>query len=140
MYFGYQKNIGFGFYDYDFEGAVKLSDDEYFQLLDEQSAGRQIVMYDGKVFTCEYGLYKEENGEFIKKSDEEFTSEKTKIANQLRIEQIDSLLRDIDEKRVRAMCEPELYNIETGETWLEYYNNQAIALRAERAELAGDNE
>lgn len=140
MYFGFNPEYGFGFYDYDFNGAVKLSDDEYFQLLDEQSTGRQIVMYDGKVFTCEYGLYKEENGQFIKKSDEEFTSEKTKIANQLRIEQIDSLLRDIDEKRVRAMCEPELCNIETGETWLEYYNNQAVELRAERAELAGKNE
>lgn len=140
MYFGFNPAYGFGFYEVDFDGAVKLSQEEYLKLLDEQSTGRQIVLVDGKVFTCEYGLYREEGDKFIRKSDEEFLNEKTAIQNQLRIELIDSQLRDIDEKRIRAMCEPELYNIETGETWLEFYNNQAIALRKEREILTGEYE
>jgi len=41
----------------------------------------------------------------------------------------------LDEKRVRAMCEPEIKDEQTGETWLDYYNAQIVELRQELAEL-----
>lgn len=40
-------------------------------------------------------------------------------------------ITELDIKRIRAICEPSVKDEETGETWLEYYNNQIILLRAE---------
>lgn len=48
-YFGYKENIGYGFYDEVFEGAVPLTDTEWQNLLSQQSKNKQIVMFDGKV-------------------------------------------------------------------------------------------
>lgn len=48
-----------------------------------------------------------------------------------RINEIHTELDELDLKRVRAMCEPELKDTEAGETWLEYYNNQIKELRTE---------
>ena len=41
----------------------------------------------------------------------------------------------LDTKRIRAICEPEVMDEKTGETWLEYYNSQIIALRLQKQEL-----
>jgi len=38
-------------------------------------------------------------------------------------------MQDIDNKRIRAICEPSIKDSKTGETWLEYYNKQMIELR-----------
>lgn len=53
----------------------------------------------------------------------------------VRIEEIKQELNELDRKRIRAMCEPSEYS--NGLSWLEYYNNQAQALRAELQELEG---
>ncbi len=53
----------------------------------------------------------------------------------VRIEKIKQELNELDRKRIRAMCEPSEYS--NGLSWLEYYNNQAQALRAELQELEG---
>lgn len=45
--------------------------------------------------------------------------------------QIDAL----DKKRIRAICEPSVKDETSGQTWLEYYNEQIIALRAQIAAL-----
>ena len=42
---------------------------------------------------------------------------------------IKSQLKELDEKRIRAICENEIKDETTGETWLEYYNTQVIELR-----------
>lgn len=42
---------------------------------------------------------------------------------------IKSQLKELDEKRIRAICENEIKDETTGETWVEYYNNQVIELR-----------
>ena len=57
--------------------------------------------------------------------------------NQLKIRksEIERALYELDTKRVRAMCEPSVKDDATGETWLEYYNNQAIELRNELNQL-----
>lgn len=63
---------------------------------------------------------------------EEFLAlkEKEKLQNELLL-QID----EIDKKRIRAICEPEIKNTSTGQTWLEYYNLQIQDLRNQIAEL-----
>lgn len=43
-------------------------------------------------------------------------------------------LRELDRKRVRAFCEPSIKNDETGESWLDYYNNQITELRTQLKE------
>ena len=53
----------------------------------------------------------------------------------IRKSEIERQLLEIDSKRIRAICEPSIKNEETGETWLEYYNNQVLILREELANL-----
>ena len=72
-YFGYKENIGYGFYDEAFDGAVSLTDTEWQNLLSQQSKNKQIVMYDGKVFATDSNLYFfNSEGKYEKYTDEEF--------------------------------------------------------------------
>lgn len=71
-YFGFKENIGYGFYDENFNGAIQLSDEEWQTLLTEQSAGKDIVMFGGEVFASEPNLYYlDSNGVYQKYSSEE---------------------------------------------------------------------
>lgn len=42
---------------------------------------------------------------------------------------------ELDSKRIRAICEPSIKDELTGETWLDYYNNQVAVLREELKNL-----
>lgn len=44
-------------------------------------------------------------------------------------ENLKKQLEELDIKRIRAICEPTVKDTETGETWLEFYNNQIQELR-----------
>lgn len=55
--------------------------------------------------------------------------EKAELVRQERISEIKEELTAIDLKRIRAMCEPSSKT--TGQSWLEYYNEQARTLRKE---------
>lgn len=55
-----------------------------------------------------------------KQRKKEIEEEKTSIKSQL---------KELDEKRIRAICENEIKDETTGETWIEYYNAQVIELR-----------
>ena len=46
-----------------------------------------------------------------------------------------SQINDLDTKRIRAICEPEVKDSETGETWLEYYTKQIVLLREKLKEV-----
>ncbi|MBO5446276.1 hypothetical protein J6A34_02080 [bacterium] len=53
-------------------------------------------------------------------------------------ERIDAIYKELDEldiKRIRAVCEDEVKDEKTGETWLDYYNSQVYDLRIELASL-----
>lgn len=39
-------------------------------------------------------------------------------------------LEALDKKRIRAMCENEIKDTQTGQSWLDFYNNQVLDLRA----------
>ena len=41
-----------------------------------------------------------------------------------------------DKKRVRAICENEIKDSQTGQTWLEFYNDQVLELRAKLNSLS----
>ncbi len=65
--------------------------------------------------------------EYINALNEKIKAEKT--------ETLKKELEELDRKRIRALCEPELKNTDEGITWLEYYNNQAIKIRSELKNL-----
>ncbi len=48
-----------------------------------------------------------------------------------KISKIIEKLNELDSKRIRAVCENQIKDSQTGETWLEYYNSQANKLRSE---------
>ena len=63
------------------EGLIELTQEEHQQLLNEQSQGKEIVCYEGKVFTSEPGLYYlDDNKNWRKKDDEAFEREKLENA------------------------------------------------------------
>ena len=72
-------------------------------------------------------------------SDYVLTSEyRDYVAEQERQEKYNEILDDIrslDEKRIRAICEPSIKDEVTGETWLEYYNKQVLELRQRLEEV-----
>ncbi len=62
-------------------------------------------------------------------SEEDFIKRTEQLEIQRQINRLNSEINEIDLKRIRAICEPSIKDEETGETWLEYYNNIVIAIR-----------
>ena len=83
----------YGFVDSDderskLEGLVELTKEEHQQLLDEQSQGKEIVFYDGEVFTAPYGLYYlDENKIWHKKDETEYEQEQLTKAKQVKYQE-----------------------------------------------------
>ncbi len=69
-----------------------------------------------------------ESLEFLE-TEEEYQNRKEKEEVLLDIDLLNSKIRDIDLKRIRAICEPSVKDSTTGETWLEHYNAQILELR-----------
>ena len=57
--------------------------------------------------------------------------EKQKLTIKTRIQEIHEKLDELDLKRIRAVCESEVKDTKSGETWLNYYNSQIVDLREE---------
>ncbi len=77
-FFGFGKiDNSYGFVEntdprYDENTFIKVTPEEHQQLFEEQSEGKQIVCYEGKVFTAEPDrYYLDDNGEYVKRTDEE---------------------------------------------------------------------
>ncbi len=83
-----------------------------------------------KIKYSEDETYVYENIEYLE-SEESFNAKKKQEKFELECSRITSLINDLDIKRIRAICEPAIKNEATGETWLDYYNSQIIALREE---------
>lgn len=84
--------------------------------------------------------FKIKNGKVIEKTKAEIEAETIEKQRQQRIAEIKTELENIDRQKVRAITEPEIKDIKTGESWLEYYNNQAKALREELQKLESEGE
>ena len=68
-------------------------------------------------------------------TEKEYQKRINNIEIEKQIQQINSIINAVDLKRIRAVCEPEIMDIETGKTWLEYYNTQIFDLRKKLQEL-----
>ncbi len=90
----------------------------------------RIELHDGNA----YGMYDYEvfqDGAVVDlRETEEYKTEQARIAKEERTEEIKTELAELDQKRIRAICEPEVVR-EDGTTWLEYYNSQIAVLREE---------
>ena len=64
-----------------------------------------------------------------------YENDKQSVFIKERIEDIYRELELLDAKRIRAVCEDEVKDEKTGETWLDYYNSQVYDLRVELASL-----
>lgn len=121
-YFGYKENIGYGFYDEAFEGAVSLTDTEWQNLLSQQSKCKKIVMYDGKVFATDSNLYFLNNeGKYEKYTDEELKEQQEIKQVVQTTNQSLQFLDDTDWKVTRHRDQLAL-GIETSLTNEEYLN------------------
>jgi len=85
-----------------------------------------------KIFALKPNEYIE-NG--IVKINENYENYIRKINLQLEVQELNERIKELDLKRIRAICEPSIKDEETGETWLQYYNTQIQELRTQIQEL-----
>ena len=103
----------------DYRGKLKINLDtlETSVVSDLGNLGKDEMLYSDYLLSDEYENYLIEQ------------EKKSKI-NEL-LEQIKTL----DEKRIRAVCEPSVKDEITGQTWLDYYNSQINDLRQKLSEV-----
>lgn len=99
----------------DFVKNIEVSEELYKNFLDEPLK----YTYDGEKII--------ENPDFESLKQKEYISQ--------RIIEIQEKMDILDAKRIRAVCEDEIRNEKTGETWLDYYNSQVYELRIELKSL-----
>lgn len=76
------------------------------------------------------------NGEIVDVSETDDYKAKVQAAeNIIRKKQLQSEIDVLDIKRIRAIAEPQLKDADSGQTWLEYYTQQIVVLRAQIAGL-----
>lgn len=69
------------------------------------------------------------NGKIVKNPN--YEQDKLVAYRTIRAEEIYEELEQLDKKRIRAICEDEIRNERTGETWLDFYNVRINELRLE---------
>lgn len=74
-------------------------------------------------------LYIFEDGKIIKNP--KYDTERQKLAIKQRAGEIEQELNELDLKRIRAVCEDEIKDEKTNQTWLDYYNSKIYDLRVE---------
>ena len=75
-----------------------------------------------------------ENIEYLETQEEALIRRFNSVINE-EIEKLSKQIDELDKKRIRAICEPIVKDESTGETWLDYYNNQVVAIRVQIQEL-----
>ena len=133
-YYGTKNNRDYGFYEENFGGAIEITDEYWTELLNKQTKGDKIILYENNVIAVDKKEYEFENGKWKKLALKEIEARQLNIENELRKQEIRDELDEIDKKRIRALAEPALKDDET--TWLEYYNSQIVLLRKEFSELS----
>lgn len=95
-----------------------------------------------KITENEYGIFatsaneEVQNGEIINISNTpEYRAFVLAEQNEQRKAELKTQISELDLKRIRAGFEPAIKDETTGETYLQYYTNQIIALRNELNEL-----
>lgn len=132
-YYGTKNNKDYGFYEENFENAIEITDEYWMQLLNEQSEGKRIILFDNSVVAVDETEYSQINGVWTKLGELEIREKQLKIQNAIRMQEIQDELDRLDKKRIRAMAEPSLMDADT--SWLEHYNKQVKNLREELEQL-----
>lgn len=132
-YYGTKNNKDYGFYEENFENAVAITEVQWGELLEQQNAGKIIILYNNEVIAADENEYVFTDGTWNKLSATEAEEKRLQIKKTSRTSEIEILLDQLDRKRIRAIAEPSLKDEET--TWLEYYNSEIQKLRDERASL-----
>lgn len=138
-YYGTKNNIDFGFYNEPFDKSIEISDEQWKILQTEQSLGKTIVSDNNSVFSTDTPdrFFINNSGLWQQKTEEEYALELAEKEKQETISNIKKQIEDLDIKRIRAICEPEIKDEATGQTWLDFYNTQIIELRNQLIELEG---
>lgn len=98
--YGFVPEENSAYYD---DSFIPISNEYYNQLLTEQSEGKEIVCYNGQVFTAEHGkYYVDENGIWCVRTDEEVTKNK-------RLAEIDMELTKADDDYATQLDIPVQY-------------------------------
>ena len=105
-----------GFYENQIDGSIEITDEHHQELLEKQSQGGTIQVVEGQVL-C------------LMPTDEQI-AQAQKNSNKSRLQ---SQIAELDNRRIRAIAEPELKDGE--QTWLEYYTLQIQELRTKIGEL-----
>jgi len=128
-YYGTKNDKDYGFYDEDFDMAIELTDEQWHGLLQEQSQGKTITMFEDEVIAIDEDEYEyvEDGNYWEKLTSEEAELKQQKRENAVKAVEIQQQIDELDKKRIRALCEPELKDSET--TWVEFYTAQVVELR-----------
>lgn len=132
-YYGTKNNKDYGFYEKEFENSIEITDNYWKELLNEQSNGKIIIPFENNVIAVDRTEYSFDGNRWIKLSQQETLAKQQTIEKALKTQEIQNKINELDRKRIRAIAEPSLKDENT--TWLEYYNNQIVALRKELSEL-----
>lgn len=97
-------------------------DDFRIEILKDES-GNEV-----KIFALKPDEYLEDG---IVKINENYETDIEKLNLQLEINGLNESIKELDLKRIRAICEPSVKDETTGQTWLEYYNAQILDLRSQ---------
>jgi len=118
------------------EGFALIFDGETWNQIEDNRGQQAINVVTNEIFTINnleplamntllYSQYQ---------NTEEYKSQQAQKEKENKKNAILSQINDIDLKRVRAICEPDT-KTESGQTWLEYYNEQILELRQQLKEL-----
>ena len=132
-YYGTKNNKDFGFYEENFENAIEITDEYWLELLHAQDNGKIIILFENKVIAVNENEYSYNNGIWKKLNEDEIKIEQLKIQNEIRKNEIQTELENLDKKRIRAIAEPSMKD--ENQSWLEFYNNQVRLLRDELSQL-----
>lgn len=80
--------------------------------------------------------YEVQNGQLVDiSSTDEYRAKVAEAEKTAKIAGLTAQIRELDQKRIRAIAEPSLKDETSGQTWLAYYTEQILALRTEMASL-----
>ena len=133
-YYGTKNDKDYGFYEENFENAIEISDEYWFELLEKQNNGKIIILFEDKPIAVDENNYEFYNNKWHKLSETEVKVRQLNIQNELKKQELQEQLNELDKKRIRALAEPSLMDNET--TWLEYYNKQVSSIRSKLAKLS----
>lgn len=110
--------------------GISVTDEYFDECFVKQSQGGTIQIIDGAVY-CLLGTEEVQNGVIVDISNtDEYKAKITENEKTSKKAELQTQMNALDLKCIRALREGGIKDETTGQTWLEYYNNQILELRA----------